>query len=87
MPYYRVAWLLPISQPPIRDAWLRTDRGRVVAFGHSRPGDFTAAQGVEPAVDCAEEAPPAAQASRIDVRPQRQLGEAELRRVGRGLFC
>jgi cytosine/adenosine deaminase-related metal-dependent hydrolase len=39
---YRVAWLLPISQPPIRDAWLRTDRGRVVAFGHSRPGDFTA---------------------------------------------
>ena len=39
---YRVAWLLPISQPPIRDAWLRTDRGRIVAFGHSRPGDFTA---------------------------------------------
>ena len=42
MPQYRVAWLLPISQPPIRDAWLRTDRGRIVAFGHSRPGDFTA---------------------------------------------
>ena len=42
MPYYRVAWLLPISQPPIRDAWLRTDRGRIVAFGHTRPGDFTA---------------------------------------------
>ena len=42
MPYYRVAWLLPISQPPIRDAWLRTERGRIVAFGHSRPGDFTA---------------------------------------------
>src|SRR5688572_1821299 len=42
MPYYRVAWLLPISQPPIRDAWLRTDRGRIIAFGHSRPGDFTA---------------------------------------------
>ncbi|MEO5742311.1 MAG: amidohydrolase family protein [Vicinamibacterales bacterium] len=41
MPYYRVAWLLPISQPPIRDAWLRTDRGRIVAFGHTRPGDFT----------------------------------------------
>jgi cytosine/adenosine deaminase-related metal-dependent hydrolase len=39
---YRVAWLLPISQPPIRDAWLRTDRGRIIAFGHSRPGDFTA---------------------------------------------
>jgi cytosine/adenosine deaminase-related metal-dependent hydrolase len=42
MPYYRTAWLLPISQPPIRDAWLRTDRGRIIAFGHSRPGDFTA---------------------------------------------
>ena len=41
MPQYRVAWLLPISQPPIRDAWLRTDHGRIVAFGHSRPGDFT----------------------------------------------
>ena len=39
---YRAAWLLPISQPPIRDAWLRTDRGRIIAFGHSRPGDFTA---------------------------------------------
>jgi cytosine/adenosine deaminase-related metal-dependent hydrolase len=42
MPYYRAAWLLPISQPPIRDAWLRTERGRIVAFGHSRPGDLTA---------------------------------------------
>ena len=42
MPQYRVAWLLPISQPPIRDAWLQTDRGRIVAFGHTQPGDFTA---------------------------------------------
>ena len=42
MPYYRTDWLLPISQPPIRDAWLRTDGGRIVAFGHTRPGDFTA---------------------------------------------
>jgi len=41
VPHYRAAWLLPISQPPIRDAWLRTDRGRIVAFGHTRPGDFT----------------------------------------------
>ena len=47
MPYYRVAWLLPISQPPIRDAWLRTERGRIVAFGHSRPGDFTAPDEVD----------------------------------------
>lgn len=43
MPQYRAAWLLPISQPPIRDAWILTDRGRIVAFGHSRPGDFTTA--------------------------------------------
>jgi aminodeoxyfutalosine deaminase len=42
VPQYRAEWLLPISQPPIRDAWLRTDSGRIVAFGHSRPGDFTA---------------------------------------------
>jgi cytosine/adenosine deaminase-related metal-dependent hydrolase len=42
VPQYRAAWLLPVSQPPIRDAWLRTDRGRIIAFGHTRPGDFTA---------------------------------------------
>ena len=42
MPYYRTAWLLPISQPPIRDAWIRTEGGRITAFGHTRPGDFTA---------------------------------------------
>ena len=42
MPQYRAAWLLPVSQPPIRDAWLRTDGGRIIAFGHTRPGDFTA---------------------------------------------
>jgi cytosine/adenosine deaminase-related metal-dependent hydrolase len=47
VPQYRAAWLLPISQPPIRDAWLRTDRGRIVAFGHSRPGDFTAEDEVD----------------------------------------
>jgi len=47
VPQYRVGWLLPISQPPIRDAWLRTDRGRIVAFGHSRPGDFTPSDEVD----------------------------------------
>ena len=47
MPQYRVAWLLPISQPPIRDAWLRTERGRIIAFGHSRPGDFTPADEID----------------------------------------
>jgi cytosine/adenosine deaminase-related metal-dependent hydrolase len=47
MPQYRAGWLLPISQPPIRDAWLRTDRGRIVAFGPSRPGDFTASDEID----------------------------------------
>ena len=47
MPQYRAAWLLPISQPPIRDAWLRTNRGRIIAFGHSRPGDFTASDEID----------------------------------------
>ena len=41
MPQYRAAWLLPISQPPIRDAWILTGRGKVVAFGHSRNRDRT----------------------------------------------
>jgi len=36
-----------MSQPPIRDAWLRTERGRVVAFGPTRPGDFTAPDEVD----------------------------------------
>jgi cytosine/adenosine deaminase-related metal-dependent hydrolase len=43
MPLFRSAWLLPISQPPIRDAWLRTERGRVVAFGRARPGNLASA--------------------------------------------
>src|SRR4051812_28705194 len=30
---YHASWLLPISEPPIRDGWLAVDRGRVVAFG------------------------------------------------------
>jgi cytosine/adenosine deaminase-related metal-dependent hydrolase len=47
VPQYRAAWLLPVSQPPIRDAWLRTDRGRIVAFGHTRPGDFTASDEID----------------------------------------
>jgi cytosine/adenosine deaminase-related metal-dependent hydrolase len=41
MSFFRAAWLLPISRPPIRDAWLQTDRGRIVAFGHWRPGRVT----------------------------------------------
>ena len=30
---YHAAWILPISQPPIRDGWLAVDRGRIVALG------------------------------------------------------
>jgi aminodeoxyfutalosine deaminase len=33
---YHAAWVLPISEPPIRDGWIAVDRGRVVALG--RPG-------------------------------------------------
>jgi cytosine/adenosine deaminase-related metal-dependent hydrolase len=29
-------WLLPVSGPPIRHAWLRIDRGRIVAYGDAR---------------------------------------------------
>jgi cytosine/adenosine deaminase-related metal-dependent hydrolase len=47
VPQYRAAWLLPISQPPIRDAWLQTEQGRIFAFGHCQPGDFTAADEID----------------------------------------
>ena len=30
---YHAAWILPISEPPIRGGWLAVDRGRVVALG------------------------------------------------------
>jgi aminodeoxyfutalosine deaminase len=30
---YHASWILPISEPPIRDGWLAVDRGRVVALG------------------------------------------------------
>lgn len=39
MPQFRAAWLLPISQPPIRDGWVRTERGRITAFGPHRRGE------------------------------------------------
>jgi cytosine/adenosine deaminase-related metal-dependent hydrolase len=41
MPQYRAAWLLPISQPPVRDGWVRTERGRITAFGPHRRGERT----------------------------------------------
>jgi cytosine/adenosine deaminase-related metal-dependent hydrolase len=30
---YHASWILPISEPPIRDGWLAVDRGRVAALG------------------------------------------------------
>ncbi|MDE3154345.1 MAG: amidohydrolase family protein [Acidobacteriota bacterium] len=35
---YRASWILPIADPPLRDGWVVTDRGRIVACGH-RAGD------------------------------------------------
>ena len=36
MPQFHAAWVLPVSQPPIRDGWVRTERGRIIAFGPYR---------------------------------------------------
>jgi cytosine/adenosine deaminase-related metal-dependent hydrolase len=41
MSLYRCEWLLPIAQPPIRDAWIRTEGERIVAFGPVTRGDLT----------------------------------------------
>src|SRR3954453_4831455 len=30
---YHAAWILPISEPPIRDGWFAVDRGRGIALG------------------------------------------------------
>src|SRR6266511_3318318 len=30
MVHYHAAWILPISGPPMRDAWVTVDRGRIV---------------------------------------------------------
>jgi cytosine/adenosine deaminase-related metal-dependent hydrolase len=34
---YHAAWVLPISEPPIRDGWVAIDRGRVAAVGRRAP--------------------------------------------------
>ena len=47
MPQFRAAWVLPISQPPIRDGWVRTERGRIMAFGHHRRGERTPSDEVD----------------------------------------
>ena len=44
MPHYRAAWLLPISQPPIQDAWFQLEAGRIVAFGGARDRRTTAGE-------------------------------------------
>lgn len=33
MTVYRAAWVLPIARPPIRDGWIATEDGRIVALG------------------------------------------------------
>ncbi len=34
---YHASWILPISDPPIRDGWVAVDRGRIVAIGRRPP--------------------------------------------------
>lgn len=34
---YHASWILPISEPPIRDGWVAIDRGRVAAVGRRGP--------------------------------------------------
>ena len=34
---YLASWLLPISEPPIRDGWVAVDRGRVASTGRRAP--------------------------------------------------
>ena len=30
---FRGAWVLPISQPPVRDGWVRVQHGRIAGVG------------------------------------------------------
>jgi cytosine/adenosine deaminase-related metal-dependent hydrolase len=39
MIYYHASWIVPISEPPVRDGWVVVDRGRVVAISRRRPTD------------------------------------------------
>ena len=53
MKIYRARWVLPIAVPPIRDAWVAVDEGRVVGCGAGvPPAQTTAAEplfGADPA--------------------------------------
>ena len=48
MKRYRASWLVPVSEPPIKDGWFAVDRGRIVATG--RPS----ANRSEPEIDLGE---------------------------------
>ena len=37
MIHYHASWIVPISEPPVRDGWVVVDRGRVVAISRRRP--------------------------------------------------
>jgi cytosine/adenosine deaminase-related metal-dependent hydrolase len=39
MIYYHASWIVPISQPPVRDGWVAVDRGRIVAISRRQPTD------------------------------------------------
>src|SRR4029450_3012014 len=44
---FRASWVVPISQPPLRDGWVDVAAGRIVACGTRR----TASESVESIVD------------------------------------
>jgi cytosine/adenosine deaminase-related metal-dependent hydrolase len=39
MIHYHAAWVVSVSDPPIRDAWVTVDRGRVVAVSKRQPAN------------------------------------------------
>lgn len=39
MTHFHAAWVLPISDPPIRDGWIAVDDGRIAALGARAPAD------------------------------------------------
>ena len=45
MMQFRASWVVPVAEPPLRDGWVRVDRGRVVALGSHRETGGGAASG------------------------------------------
>ncbi len=39
MNHYHAAWVVPIADRPVRDAWVTVDRGRIAAVSKRRPSD------------------------------------------------